>query len=211
MSEDDSSYPVYYSDYDFKNTVITDIPNFPSDAGEVFLTFDKDTIQRIAYHSDWHFKLLQENKGKSLERISSNPNENLRGNYHTAAEPIGFASPGKPNSQTRTTHQKNQFELIESIISPDNDGYQDVLIGQYNFVEAGHVGTIKIYNSSGVLINSIMENHLLSVSGTISWDGLNKNQQKTSIGQYVLIFEVVHPTNGSTFVHKSPFVVAGKI
>ena len=189
----------------------SELPSYDNDSGTVYIIYNSEVIEQVSYSDEWHFKLLDNTDGVSLERIDPNGLSSSAFNWHSAAEAIGFASPGRKNSQYLPALTNGNFNLSSELISPDNDGYQDVLQLNYQMSEAGMLGKVTIYDDRGRLIRTLCSNELLGTEGTLSWDGLTDNFAKSSIGVYVLFFEAFS-TNGSLFFAKRKAItVAGKL
>lgn len=187
------------------------LPSLNNDSSTVFLLQGDEVMDVVSYTADWHFALLDDLKAKSLERIDPAGPSNDRQNWHTAAETIGFATPGGENSQFNPALSTGDFALQSKIISPDNDGTEDVLQARYAFQKPGMLGSVHIYDERGSLVKALFKNELLSTQGTIQWDGTTDQAQKAGIGTYVLIFEAFHLDSGITYLRKEAFVVAGKM
>ena len=188
-----------------------ELPSYDNDSSTVYIIYNSEVIDQVSYLDTWHFKLLDNTDGVSLERIDPNGPSSSSFNWHSAAESIGFASPGRKNSQYLPALTNGNFNLSSELISPDNDGYQDVVQLNYQMSEAGMLGKVTIYDDRGRLIRTICSNELLGTEGTLSWDGLTDNFVKASIGVYVLFFEAFS-TNGSLFfAQRKAITVAGKI
>ncbi len=211
LCEDDTNFEFLFHNYDSKHSLEVSIPSLSNDGGQISLTLNNQLIDSVVYSKEFHFGLLQETKGKSLERLSPIISGMDERNWHTAAEMEGFGTPGYKNSQNYEAVRIAQIHLEHNVISPDNDGFQDQLIIEYNSLEAGNLGTINVYSSTGQIVTKLAQNELLASEGLMIWDGLDENGRRAKIGQYVLVFEVTHPNNGITFVKKIPVVVAGKI
>jgi hypothetical protein len=188
-----------------------ELPSYDNDSSTVYIIYNSEVIDQVSYLDTWHFKLLDNTDGVSLERIDPNGPSSSSFNWHSAAESIGFASPGRKNSQYLPALTNGNFNLSSELISPDNDGYQDVVQLNYQMSEAGMLGKVTIYDDRGRLIRTICSNELLGTEGTLSWDGLTDNFVKASIGVYVLFFEAFS-TNGSLFfAQRKAITVAGKL
>ena len=188
-----------------------ELPSYDNDSSTVYIIYNSEVIDQVSYLDTWHFKLLDNTDGVSLERIDPNGLSSSSFNWHSAAESIGFASPGRKNSQYLPALTNGNFNLSSELISPDNDGYQDVVQLNYQMSEAGMLGKVTIYDDRGRLIRTICSNELLGTEGTLSWDGLTDNFVKASIGVYVLFFEAFS-TNGSLFfAQRKALTVAGKL
>ncbi len=187
------------------------LPSYNNDSSTVYLLSDLLVIDKVSYFEKWHFKLLDDFDGKSLERIDPAGNSNDSKNWHTSAESIGFATPGRENSQYSTASQSGDFSLTSETFSPDNDGNEDILQINYLMTQPGMVATVNIYDDRGRLVRTLTKSELLGIKGSLSWDGLTDDSQKASIGTYVLIFEAFNVSNGDLFTQKKAFVLAGKL
>lgn len=168
-------------------------------------------LDKLSYSDDWHFRLLDSDKGKSLERLNPDAETQDPGNWHTAAEAIGFGTPGAENSQYYPAIASGTISFTSETVSPDNDGFEDVLQINYELEQSGLVGTITIYDDRGRKVRDLTQSELLGNSGTIVWDGTTNDETKASIGTYVLVFEAFDVNGGLEFVKRKAFVVAGVI
>lgn len=195
------------------------LPTLSNDTGSVIVMYPKtvfmDTVDavmdQLIYSSKWHFKLIDSKDGKSLERMDPNlPTQNTN-NWHTASEAVGFATPGGQNSQFYPALYNGEVNLTSDVVSPDNDGFEDVLQINYQMQQAGMVATIRIFDDRGRIIKTISQSELMGLTGTIIWDGIRDDGQKATIGTYVLLLEAFDINGGNEFVSKKAFVVAGKM
>jgi len=186
------------------------LPSYSNDSGSVILLRNNQIVDMVSYEKDWQFSLLDSPDGKSLERIDPFGKSNDKNNWHTASETIGFATPGGKNSQIMYGENDGVVSLTKSIFSPDNDGFEDVLQINYSMIDLGKVATLTIYDDRGRLIKTITRSELIGNEGTFTWDGVNENNTKASIGQYILVFEAFD-INGGLFMKKLPFVLAGQL
>lgn len=188
------------------------VPNFPdfSSSDEVFLLYGSEPISsdRFIYDSEMHYPLLNSTKGISLERISAQRSSLDKTNWHSAAASAGYATPGYLNSQSGESFlASHEFEVLPEIFSPDNDGYNDVVVFSYRLEKEGFLGNIKIFNSAGQLVRHLMKSELLGTSGSISWDGFSEDRQKAAMGIYVVFFEAFS-LDGDTVRNKKSCVIA---
>ena len=191
LSEDSSQI---LNDYPTNNPaafIQMDIPSYPNDSATIYiLSPDSIALNKFSYNQDIHFELIQDPEGVSLERIlinSNNSNANLI--WHSAAQSVGWGTPGVANSQYFPSISNSDFSSVNEVFSPDNDGYQDIAIFAYNLPTIGMVGNALIYDNRGRLIKQVLNNELLSTSGEFTWDGINEYGQKASIGIYLVYFE----------------------
>lgn len=189
----------------------SELPSYNNDSGTVILLTDFVVLDRVSYSDDWHFSLLDSKDGKSLERLNALDLSNNASNWHTAAESVGFGTPGKENSQFVPLSEAGDFTLPNKVFSPDNDGFEDVLQMRYSMEETELLGTIHIFDDNGRLVRKLMENEYLGTEGMIAWDGVNDEGTKASIGQYIVVFEAFQPNGGAQFAARKVCVLAGKL
>lgn len=189
----------------------SETPSFNNDSSTVYLIYNSQILDQVSYKDDWHFKLLDNTDGVSLERIDPMGISNDHNNWHSAAEAIGFATPGGKNSQFRPAITSGVFDFNSQTISPDNDGYEDVLQVNYEMSEPGLLGKFTIYDDRGRRIIELFNNELLASQGTFIWDGVNELGSKASIGTYVAVFEAFSLNGSLVYTKTKAFVVAGKL
>ncbi len=197
-----------------ENTILEmeSLPTYPNDEGVVWL-LDKtlDQIDYFEYNEDMHFPLLSDYKGVSLERLNPDRPTEEKTNWHSAAESVGFATPGYKNSQyTPQAETQDEISVEPEIFSPDNDGYKDVVNINYQFNQEGYVINITIYDSSGRLVKRLVKNELTAPEGSVSWDGTNMAEDKVKIGIYIIFVETFHP-NGDVKHFKKICVVGTRL
>lgn len=187
------------------------LPTYNNGDGTVVLLNNLNmVVDSFNYNEDMHFSLLNSVKGVSLERIDYNRPTNDKTNWHSAAEDVGFATPGFENSQFQRANIDGENITIDpKTFSPNNDGVDDVLNISYNFSTPGFVATIVIYDSKGRLVRNLIKNELLGTKGTFSWDGINENREKSRIGIYIIYVEVFK-LDGTTQSFKKTAVLAGR-
>ena len=189
----------------------SDVPSLTNDSSTVYIIQGTEVIDRVAYTDDWHFQLLDNTDGKSLERLDPNGISTDSDNWHTAAEAIGFGTPGDENSQLNPIVNGGNFTFESETISPDNDGYEDVLQVNYQMEAAGMVGKFVVYDDRGRLVKEVFASELLASEGVFTWDGIREDGTKASIGTYIAIFEAYDIDGAAVFAGRKAFVVAGKL
>ena len=201
------NYPSHNSTVFLQN----DLPSYPNDSGSVVLLQGFSIMDKVSYNDDWHLSVIDDLNGVSLERIDPNGNSNDAFNWHSAAQDIGFGTPGIQNSQFIAAVYSGDFSFTSPTFSPDNDGFEDVLQVNYMLEKAGLLGHVQIFDNMGRPIKDLFQNQLLGSTGTFTWDGMNNSGQKSPIGAYVMVFEAFS-TDGSVFFTKvKAFTLAGKI
>lgn len=211
FTEDSVQLQQYFSSYVPGTAVEMDLPTYNNDTGTVYLLQANVILDVVSYSDDWHFKLLDDKEGKSLERLDPDYESNNVNNWHTAAESIGFGTPGGTNSQYYPAIYNGTFSYTSQTVSPDSDGFEDVLQVSYQFVQPGFVGTFKIYDDRGRLVASVMNSELLATEGNFIWDGVSDEGLKASIGIYIGVFEAFSVDGGVVFSDRQAFTVAGTL
>jgi hypothetical protein len=189
----------------------SELPSYNNDSGSVYLIYNSEIIDKVSYLDEWHFDLLDNTDGVSLERIDPNRESSSVFNWHSAAEDVGFATPGRVNSQFLAAVSNGTVTLTNDVFSPDNDGFEDVLQISYEMNVSGLLGKAKIFDDRGRPIRKLFSNELLGSKGTFTWDGLTDNQVKASIGVYVILFEAFSTDGGVIFATKKAVTLAGRL
>lgn len=211
ITEDSTQVQQQYPSAVLGNFVESDLPTYSNDEGTVYLINGSQIIDAVSYLDDWHFQLIDDDNGKSLERIEPNGAPNSESNWHTAAESVGFGTPGGENSQYYPALTNGTFSYTSETVSPDNNGFEDVLQINYEMNATGYVATFRVFDDRGRQVATVIDNELLSISGTFAWKGLTDTGTKASIGPYVGIFEAYDVNGGLIFTGKKVFVVAGDL
>ncbi len=187
---------------------LSSMPSFPDDKGDVIiLNAQGKIIDEVIYSDKWHFALISNTEGVSLERIDYNA-PSVQSNFHSAATSVGYGTPGYKNSQFRIDQQvQGEITVIPEIFSPDNDGIDDFAIINYSFPSPGYVANITIFDASGRPVRYLEKNALSGIKGSYIWDGLGEKQQKLSQGIYIIYTEIFN-TDGKKKQFKNTIVLA---
>jgi hypothetical protein len=212
ITEDTADVMMNYIQHGINNFIEADMPSYNNDSGTVYLlSMDSLVAESFSYTEDMHFPLLSSVDGVSLERLDVNRPVNDMGNWHSAAQTVGFGTPGLENSQYYPTlGASGEVSMDPEIFSPDNDGYNDVLNINYSFTGPGFVGTIRIYDANGRSVRQLASNELLATTGTFTWDGTTDKGEKARIGMYIIMFEAFSE-NGDKSAHKLSTVLGGRL
>ncbi|ASS47229.1 MAG: hypothetical protein A3D31_15395 [Candidatus Fluviicola riflensis] len=187
------------------------IPALNNDSSTIYLIYDSVVLDKVSYLADWHLSLIDETENKTLERIDPAGLSNSKGNWHTAAEPIGFGTPGGQNSQYQIGGVTGDFGTVLPIFSPDNDGLEDVIQFFYTMPQPGMIATIRIFDDQGRLIREVTKSELLGLTGNLSWDGVNDNNTKAGIGVYLAVMEAFSVDGVTKFAKRVAFTLAGRL
>ena len=198
---------------DYPNTVsstlleVSSLPSMNNDEGTVILVSNGKTLDSVPYNEDQHFELLSSVDGVSLERLSFDGSSTNPSNWFSAASSVGFATPGFSNSQRLSTNQfTGKFGFVSKTISPDGDGYEDLLSIYYLNVIPGTVVNAYVYDLSGRLIAHPINNISLGFEDFLTWDCVNNNGEKVPVGNYILLIKSFD-LNGKTTKTKLAFSI----
>ncbi len=210
-------YMVNHPDWLLQIPSMISLPN--TEGNVLLITSSYTMVDRVDYNEDMHYPLIQNPKGISLERLNFDWPSEDRQNWHSSAyaktgpyqsDDYG-GTPTAYNSQySMDTLFNGDFGLVKEILSPDNNGIDDVLTIKYKYSTAGFTANIRIFNSRGQLVRNLINNELLSTDGYFIWDGLDDNNHKANIGIYIVYIEVFN-LNGDVKHFKLKAVLAGHI
>jgi hypothetical protein len=168
------------------------LPSYSDDKGTVVLLNDSlEVLDEFSYSAKMHSSFLADEDGVSLERISLEKPTSDRDNWASASASVGYATPGMPNSQT-----KSETEIQDEIIpdpkafSPNGDGYNDELIIKFKLSKPGYIANVRIFDTAGRQMKFLVKNQLLAQEGSWLWDGNNESGQRLNIGVYIILVEV---------------------
>ncbi len=205
--------------YDIKNPnaiVQTNLPTFDDEEGNVQLIKadapGKLLIDAVDYDKSYHYPLLKDQSGVSLERINPEGESNDKNNWYSAASTAGFATPTYQNSQFSKTQntQNERFSIANTRISPDGDGFEDFLLLGYKSDLIGMTATIQIYDFDGRLVKTLVNNELLATEGNFRWDGDTDNINAAPLGIYIILVRYFSP-DGVTGQEKKVVSVVGRL
>jgi len=197
----------------FENQVVqmSSLPAYNNDMGSVILLGTIGVLERFDYNEGMHHGLLQDGDGVALERVSFTKDANEIGNFKSAAQAVGFATPTYKNSQEEDLNiSKNKVTIANKVFSPDGDGFEDVLQIDYSFVNNGNLASINIYSDRGVLIRKLERNTTIATAGNFTWDGLNDAGKQSRVGIYIVKFDAFN-LNGMKESFIQTCVLAAKL
>ncbi|MGZ5287801.1 MAG: hypothetical protein ACXWB9_11470, partial [Flavisolibacter sp.] len=168
------------------------MPSFPDDRGTVVITGSQgQVIDEVPYSEKWHFALISNPEGISLEKVQPVAPSNLAESWHSAASTAGYATPGYKNSQQIIDQGGNaMMEVLPKIFSPDNDGMDDLATIVYQVNEPGYVANITVFDVRGRAVRSLVRSGLMGLKGNWNWDGLDEKKQKLPSGNYIIHAEI---------------------
>src|SRR5690554_5408418 len=191
---------------------MSSLPSYTNDSSTVYLIFNDEVMDKVSYSEKWHFSLLQSKKGVSLERFSADEPSNSASNWHSASETIGFATPGRINSQDmKPGEEGGTLTLSSNSFSPDGDGFDDALILTYEVSSPDLLGDLIIYDDKGRLIKVLFQKELLGGKGSVKWEGTKGDGTKAAIGPYIIMFDMFDLNSSKVKTVRKVVTLAGRL
>lgn len=186
------------------------LPAYPNQQGIVTLFSPLSLVDSLYYHANMHSPWINNPKGVSLERVSSEDETNHPGNFKSASTLTGSATPGYKNSLiVDNFFKKNNFDLSSKTVSPDGDGFEDQLEINYILKSANYMLTLHIYDEKGTLVKRLIRNESAASEAKITWDCRDDNGLLAYAGHYIYWAEIYDDT-GSKEVFRGAFVLVHK-
>ncbi len=187
------------------------MPSYPDDKGfVVLLNAQGRVVDELDYDQKWHFGLIDNDEGISLERIDYNKPTQSRDNWFSAASTAGYGTPSYQNSQFRSDLQlQGEVAVLPKVFSPDNDGTDDFSLINYAVAGAGNVANITIFDAEGRAVKVLAKNATLASTGSFRWDGLDDKMRKVPVGAYIIYTEIFN-LGGKKKSFKNSVVVAAR-
>jgi hypothetical protein len=175
------------------------LPALPDDRGTVVL-YDQylNIIDRVDYSDDMHLIFISGTEGVALEKVSSSLQSDIPGNWHSASEACGWGTPGAENSVTVNTDTRTDgLTLSSSRVSPDGDGFEDVV--SVNMFPGGedNIISVTVYNDRGYPVRRLAVRFSAGPGTCFIWDGTSDNGSRLPAGLYLIIAESYN-TSGSS-------------
>lgn len=164
------------------------LPTYPNDGGSVVLAkADGTVVEKVDYLPSMHSRLLRNKAGVALERRDMGRPCDEPSNWFSASSVAGYGTPGYENSQsTEWLAEETAFVLSSSLISPDDDGYQDEITISYQLDNSYLYANVDLYDLRGNPVRHLLSNALLGTHGEWVWDGRGENGTSLPQGRYVL-------------------------
>jgi Lamin Tail Domain/CHU_C Type IX secretion signal domain len=174
---------------------MTSLPSFPDDEGSVVLLNDaKKVFDRFDYTEKLHHPLIDDKSGVSLEKISYNVESSDLKNWHSAASSEAYATPGFTNSQGILDSQETVFTIEPEVFTPDGDGQDEVTNLKFQLDQNGFAANVGVFDINGRKIRQLSQNQLLSLNGSLEWDGRNDGNEVVPVGYYIMLVELFNPS-----------------
>lgn len=188
LTEDVAGTTAAYATSDPKAMLQSNLPAMNNGDGNITVEIGGLVLDAVDYDEDWHFGLLDDVDGVSLERIDPSSESNNPDNWQSAAATVGYGTPGLPNSSIIPPggNTTDILRLVSETFSPNLDGDNDQLVLQYQLPAAGYVATMRVYDQRGHLLRTLYNNELLSTRGNLLWDGTDATGRRLPIGIYLV-------------------------
>ncbi len=175
---------------------VTSLPSMPDDKGHLLLlNREMEVIDEVIYSDDMHYSLLSDNEGVSLEKIRPEILSAESMNWHSASESSGWGTPGAENSvYSPSPESGNRLSFSSGRVSPDNDGYEDVLVIDLDPEGPGCVITITVFDEKGGYVRRLKENFLAGEKASLVWDATADDGSLVSTGIYIIFTELFDDT-----------------
>jgi hypothetical protein len=208
LTEDVTNILDQYPSNDPQAFIENDLPDFNNANGNVSILINGIVIDSFDYDEDFHFNLIDDVDGVSLERLNPQGPSNSSDNWQSASSIVGFGTPGLENSNQVVTNPGDEAFTIEpKTFSPNLDGDQDNLVIQYAFEKSGFVANVKVFDNRGALVRDLYNNELLGTQGTLFWNGQDNDGKIGNVGIYIVYIDAFHP-DGDRMTSKQSVVLA---
>jgi len=170
-----------------------------------------NVIDSVFYSEEWNSPNVSFTKNKSLERLNPVINSNDPSNWSTSVSDVG-ATPNRQNSIfLENPFTSAQINITPNPFSPDDDGYEDFSVVNYNLTQSIAQIRIKVYDSKGRKVRTLVSNKSSGASGSVIFDGLDENGNPLRMGIYILFMEALNSSSGVVETMKKPVVIARKL
>jgi Lamin Tail Domain len=178
------------------------LPTWNENKGRIYLYSKNDKpLDSLFYTKSFHNPLLASTDGVALERINPNEPTNVKSNWQSAAATVGYGTPAYKNSQFLVEGGPSVFLASDDVFtipkptfSPDDDGFEDYLLLEYELDKTGAFAKVSVFDVKGHLVKKWMDNEPLSTKGALKWEGNTDENIKAPIGIYIVYIELILPT-----------------
>ena len=175
------------------------LPALPND-GSALTLYDKslNIIDRMSYSPAMHMPYLSGTKGIAFEKVSPSLPSDVPGNWRSASEACNWGSPGAPNSTMIEQPAADAgLTLSSGRISPDGDGFEDILLISLYPGGDENIITVTVLNDRGYPVRRLAERAAAGAGVTLTWDGLSDQGARLPAGLYIIIADYYSPAGSS--------------
>ena len=169
------------------------LPTFYDDEGSAILINAKDEmIDRFDYSQTMHSPFINNKQGVSLEKLNPSMATTDKSSWTSASKEAGYATPGYINSQNlNLTALEDLVEITPNLITPNQDGDNDIMIIRLKTDKPGSLRNIQIFDIAGRTIKHLERNNYSSTATSIQWDGSDDSNKLVPVGHYIIWIEIV--------------------
>ena len=175
------------------------LPSMNDDKGHLILyNRELNKIDEVSYNYKMHFSLLSDHEGVALEKSGPWNASNEASNWHSASESSGWGTPGASNSVfMELPVTSDEVVFSSSRITPDNDGYEDILVIKLNLTGTGNVVSVMIFDETGSYVKKLASNLYAGSEASVIWDGTADDGTLVSSGIYI-VYITLYDDTGKT-------------
>lgn len=172
---------------------IFEVPSLPSlsdDRGHLLLlNRELEIIDEVVYDEKMHYPLLSSNEGVALEKSRPDIPSPDRSGWHSASESEGWGTPGARNSILTELNPNGNtgVNFSSTKISPDNDGFEDLLVIDLNLEGPENVISATVFDETGSFVRKLAGNLLTGPKLTLVWDGTADDNTIVPAGIYIIL------------------------
>ena len=170
---------------------ITALPSMPDDKGSLVL-YDRELniIDRVDYSSSMHLLFLDGTEGIALEKVAPSLSSGIPDNWHSASEACGWGTPGAENSNLLDPSDEGSGMILSSSrISPDCDGFEDIVSVDVFPGGNDNVITVTVFNDRGYIVRRLANRFVAGEGARFIWDGTTDAGARLPAGLYMVIAE----------------------
>ncbi|NMC41866.1 MAG: hypothetical protein GYA43_11985 [Bacteroidales bacterium] len=184
----------YFSSRPDRIFTVGRMPSMPDDEGILLLfNLSLECLDEVYYNESQHNAFIKGKEGIAIEKINPNALSSFTGNWHSASEASGWGTPGKENSILSDAKTSGKpVSLSSTRISPDNDGFEDILVIRFNPEGEGNVTNVTIYDETGLPVKKVAVNFFLGSGGELFWDGTADDGSLMPQGLYVVFVTLLN-------------------
>ncbi len=177
----------------------------------VIKDFRGNTIDSLHYYSKWHNSNFTDVNNRSLERISPSVSSVNSTNWSSCVNSIGGTPLSQNSIYLENAPLTNEITISPNPFSPDNDGFEDFTIIKFTLAENIAEIRIRIYDSTGRLVRTLIDNFPSGTKGEIIFDGKRETGEPLRMGIYILLIEEIASGNKTVKTFKKALVIARKL
>jgi hypothetical protein len=168
------------------------LPSLPDEKGHLVLfSRELEKIDEVTYTEKMHSSLLAGYEGVALEKIKTDGDSQDAVNWHSATESSGWGTPGAPNSVLlEQPSSGSDVSLSSTRISPDDDGYQDVLEISFSLTGNNNIISVTVFDEYGNLIRNLASNVYAGQKASVIWDGKSDDGTLVQTGIYIVLINM---------------------